>query len=231
MRVPTLPPLLDGARCPPGGELLDRAADGAASGEHEAGAFLHRISDDRIACALVLEPEVERERAAQMLPLVQVATGEALSVLAPPDTRVEYLWAGEIALNGAACGGVRGRMADNDGDVPDWLALEVRLRRTAAGEPGHDMARTSLMDELGPSIDAIELVESMARHLVLWLHRWGDEGFAPLARKWSKQVAGTGERFETEEISGTLLGVDDEGAALVRMADRTLAVPLTRVWR
>ena len=231
MRAPVLPPLLESMSSPPGGELLDRAAVGAATGEYEAGAFLHRISDDRIVCALVLEPEVDRAGTAQMLPLAQVATGEALSTLAPPDTRVEYHWTGEIALNGAVCGIARGRMAHDGGDVPDWLAVEVRLRRTGAGEPGHDLARTSLNDEMGPSIDATDLVESVARHLVLWLHRWEDEGFGPLARKWSKQIAGTGEPLEVGGTTGTLLGVDETGAALVKAADRTVALPLLDLWR
>ena len=213
-----LPPLLEAVPCPRGGDLLGRAAEGASEGRYEAGAFVYRVTDRRIAFALVLEPTVGRAEAAAMRLLAQLAATEALAHEAPPETEVRHDWRGTISINGADAGEAVGVMGP--GEPSDWLAVGATLRADARLEPGIDPGRTSLAEEFGP-VDATAILNAIGRQLTLWLHRWEGEGFAPIARAWlSRQVEG-----------GRAVSLDDEGNALVRSDDGVRQLPLLGQWK
>ena len=227
-RAPLLPPLLDARPAPPGGGVLDRAAAMAAGGEAEAGTLLYRHAPDRWSLALVLEPEVGPVAAAAMLPLAQLALGEGLGEIAPSGTDVALRWTGEVLVNRGVCGRVEGIMPA--GDAPSWLAVGPTLRLALAGEPGHDPSRTALREEIGP-IDPVALTEATGRCWLRWLHRWESDGLAPVARAWLEMAADRGERVEAPGASGTFVGLDDEGGALIAGVGDTTALPLLTLWR
>ena len=224
-----LPPMMTHVPAPKGGAVLDRAAREAAGNRAGAGDMFTRI-DSRIAMALVLEPDVSRETSHQMLLVAQVAAGEAIAALAPPETEVTHRWDGALVVNGATVGSVGGRCAANDRGSPEWLAVGVRLDcEPRERDPGHDPGRSALVDELGP-LDATEIAEAIARHWMAWLHDWESAGWPAVARAWDgrampgQSIALPGGR------DGALLGLDEGGSALVRGANGTVVVPLASLW-
>ena len=227
-RAPLVPPLLAARPAPAGGTVLERAAALAGRGDAEAGALLYRHAPDRWALAMVLEPEVGPAAAAAMLPLAQLALAEALGEIAPSGTDVALRWTGEVLVNRGVCGRADGIMAA--GNEPAWLAVGPLLRLALAGEPGHDPGRTALVEEIGP-VDPVALTEATARCWLRWLHRWEADGFAPLARAWLEMAADRGERIEAPGASGTFVGLDDEGGALIAGESETVALPLLSLWR
>ena len=165
-----------------------------------------------------------------MLPLAQVAVGEALAALAPPETDVAHRWDGAILINGAVVGTVRGRMPPGtDGDVPAWLAIGVRLALPPDGvDPGRHPDRSTLTDELGP-LEANDLIEAVARHWTMWLYRWETEGWASVAREWDGRSA-PDQRIPTDAGDAMLLGLDEGGNAVVSSAHGARIVPLSLRW-
>lgn len=225
--------MMTGVPAPPGGTVLERAARGAAEGRHRAGALLHRVTDRRIALALVMEPEVPRERCAAMLLVAQLAASEALAALGPPETESAHRWSGELLVNGAGCGRVEGTMpsevrGEGGGESPpDWLAVSVTLLRALDDDPGLDPDRTSVNEELGV-VDPEALIETVARHWMLWLHRWDTEGMAPVARAWEKRSA---DRM-APLAGGAYLGLSEAGDLLLAgEGGATATASLLGQWR
>ncbi len=100
----SLPPLLDAHPVPPGADPSALAAAGAAEGRLGAGDFLFAERAGLLSAALVLEPEIGRDRCGEMLFVAMVAFGDALGALAPPEVAVTYTWPGTLRLNGAVAG-------------------------------------------------------------------------------------------------------------------------------
>ena len=227
-REPRLPPLLTLVPVPPGGSVLERAAIGAGEGTLGAGDFLVRWND-AIAIALVLEPDVSRETCYSMFPLAEVAIGEALAAIAPPETQVQQTWMGELVVNGAIVGAVEGII--ENAQESSWLVVGCRINHapTQRANPGDDPTRSTLADELGP-LDPVDLVEAIARHWTAWLHRWETEGWSRVAREWANRAVPE-QTVEHEYGADRLLGTDDGGNAIVQTERGPITVPLASRWR
>lgn len=227
-----LPPLLDAVAAPRGGTVLQRAIEGAASHRFEAGTFLHRIGPERVSFALVMEPEVEASRAAAMLMLAQVAIADAVAAIAPPETTLALRWSGDVLLNGAVAATLDGAMAAcRDDEVPDWLAVGAIMRLADEREGGTDPGRTTLRAELGHAAEPTALLEAIARHWMLWLHRWESEGLAPIARQWSSRAVDAGQEVEAGGSHGRFAGLDDDGGAVLTAEGDAHVLPALSLWR
>ena len=215
--------------------MLERAAAGAARGDLGAGAFVHRANAERIAAALVLEPEVDAAASAIMLLVAQLAAGDAVTSIAPPETEVGHDWPSDLFVNEATCGVVEGTMPSGASDaVPRWLAVGVSWRLRAGDDPGADPGRTALHEELG-ELDAMALLEALGRSWVLWLHRWEEEGPARIGREWSARRVerarpGQGDGGAGPESGERVLGLGDGGDLIVASDGGTRALALLDAW-
>lgn len=209
---------------------FDEARTRAALG-CDGGTVVHNVQANRLRAAMVLAPEVALERAMAMLPVCGVGFQNALGALAPPEVAVQLTWSGGILVNGARCGRLRAAAATADpGADPDWLVigLDLPLLQTVA-EPGDMPDVTALYDEGCAEVDPMGLLESWARHTLVWINRWEGEGNAPLHAEWMGLVVGVGEPVAQEGAEGVFLGVDEDFGMLVRDEDRTAVVPLSRL--
>lgn len=228
--TPGFPPLLTGVAVSGAEDPFDTAQAMAALG-CDGGTVVHNVQADRLRAAMVFAPEVPLADAMAMLPVCGVGFQNALGALAPPEVAVHLDWDGRIRVNGARCG--RLRVAASDADpvqVPDWLVvgLDLPLLRTG-DDPGLSPEVTALYDEGCADVDPVLLLESWARHSLLWINRWSEEGNAALHGEWMGLVQGVGEPFENNEIRGTFLGVDDRFGMLIRDSETTHLVPLSRL--
>ncbi len=225
---PTFPPLLQGQPARAGEDPFERAKAMAALG-CDGGTILHAIQADRLRVAVVLAPELSLRDAMAMLPLCAVGFQNALGALAPPEVAVHLTWDGEIRVNGARCGYLRAAASVNDPDaVPDWLVIGWEVALMQVGQaPGETPDVTALHEEGCADLSPVSLVESWSRHMLSWLHRWEEEGNAPLHAEWMGLVQGVGEDVSQGGISGTFLGTDDRFGMLIRTNETTHLVPMT----
>lgn len=228
----SLPPLLNERRLDPanvgpagpeggrgGGRernrAFNRAVVRAGRGRWGAGDLAWLDTDTRLEMALVMEPEVPRERCGEMVPLLAVAFGDAFGAVAPPEVAVTYRWPDRLLVNGAEAGRLDIRAAEGGSGPPDWLVvgLSLAVRPDARdADPGHDPSRTTLWDEGCGEITVRELAAATARHATANLHLWDTEGFAPIHRAWTPRHAG----------EDGFVGLDERGNALVRRDGRTV---------
>lgn len=174
--------------------------------------------------AIVLEPEVDLDRAMQMPIAAMVALGDALGAIAPPEIGVYYRWPGDIVLNGARAGTLSFAIPEDAeaGAVPRWLViaatLTIRGDRTVL-DPGLDTENTTLEEEGGVEITRTELIESFCRHFLVWVHTWEEEGFRQINEIWVERARQLAEEIEADGVTGTILGLDEAGNLLVKPAE------------
>lgn len=224
---PSFPPLMTGIAVDAGIDAFAAACEGAQAGEFGAGDFLWSRAIDRISVALVLEPDVERARAREMLFVAMVALADAIGANTPPEFAFTWMWPGTLRANGAAVGQMKFAEAAEDGDgaVPRWIVvgLSVRLFDTTAPdfEPGQMPDRTTLAEEGAGELDVSDMISSLSRHWLTWINRWESDGFRPVHDAWLYRADGYQQTatFPTAngEVTGTFLGLDEEGNLLLKL--------------
>lgn len=226
--APTFPPLLGGVAVAPGDDPFEKACAMAALG-CDGGTVVYDVRADRLRMAAVFAPEVALEQAMAMLPVCGIGLQNALGALAPPEVAVHLTWDGVIRVNGARCGTMQ--VAASTGlpdDVPDWLVvgIEIAMIQTES-DPGANPDITALYDEGCAELDPGDLLESWARHMLVWINRWDEDGNAPVHGEWMGLLSGVGETVERGGHSGTFLGVDDRFGMLIRDARTTHLIPMS----
>lgn len=232
---PEFPPLLTGHAVKAPERAFESAVEGAAGGRLGAGDVMWGRDVDRLDMAIVLEPTVSRQRAVEMLPVTLVAIADSLGALVPPEVAVTFGWPNEIRVNGAAAGGMRLAISSQKpyDDVPQWLVLGVTLelrRKTRPSDPGLDPDVTDLQEEGCGDITRTELVESVSRHFLSWVHTWETEGFRPVHESLVGRMDSVGEKLELpfagRRYVGTFVGLDEHGNMVMQTESGTIELHL-----
>jgi len=228
MSAPSFPPLMSGLAVSGAISPFDKAQAMAALG-CDAGLVVHNVTDSDLSAALVMAPEVPLSRAMAMLPACGVGFQNALGALAPPEVAVHLEWAGGIRVNGARCGRLRvAAGAADPAALPGWLVVGLDVPVTPRTDrPGDTPDDTALVEEGCSELDPLMLLEAWARHTLVWITRWEDEGTRALHAEWRGLAWGMGEPLGHCGETGTWLGVDEDFGMLLRVGDATRLVPLT----
>lgn len=218
MKGPLFPPLLTGVEAPVGADPFGEAVAMAHAG-CEAGAFHWSVEGAMARAALVLAPEVPLSRATVMTMALGSGLADALGALGPAETAVQFRWPGEVLVNGAACGRLRADAAPRGTTgIPDWLVVgfDLFFARSGIGAPGDRPDLTSLSEEGCGDLAPGDLLESVARHTLVRINAWEEEGPRALHADWSGRLVGIGEAADAAGRRGVFLGLDEEGAMLMR---------------
>lgn len=228
MTEPTFPPLLKGERVDGALDPFAKACAQAALG-CDAGLVFYQITTDHLRAAIVFAPEVPLEDAMAMLPACGIGFQNALGALAPPEVAVHLDWTGAITVNAALCGHLQAAASTVTPEaIPDWLVIGLEVPLMPQSEsPGHNPDQTSLFDEGCVEVEPTRLLESWARHTLVWINRWSDEGIEPLHAEWRGLARNLGEEIQIMGKSGTFLGVDERFGMLLRHGDTTDLIPLS----
>ncbi|MEM1428948.1 MAG: DUF4444 domain-containing protein [Pseudomonadota bacterium] len=233
--APTFPPLLQGMGLRGAQDPFEVACAQAALG-CDAGLVVYNVSASHLRAAIVFAPEAPLRQAVAAMIVCGVGFQNALGALAPPEVAVHLDWDGGIRVNGASCGGLAVNASSRDAEtVPDWIVvgLTVPLKPKAGTDPGADPERTWLSEEGCVEVAPETLLEAWARHTLLWVNRWLDEGARPLHAVWRGLAHGRGEpatfTIAGRTEAGTFVGVDEDFGLLLRTGQETRLVPLTEL--
>ena len=228
MNAPTFPPLMRGL---PAADPFAAARAGAAAGA-EPGTIAFDV-DDALRAAIVLAPEVALEDAMAMWPACGLGLHDALGALGPPEMAVRLDWDGGVRVEGALCGRVRAAASAPDPEaVPLWLVLGIEVPwRLEVADPGLAPDRTALLEEGCGDLEPSRLLESWSRHTLGWIHRWEEEGAAPLHAHWGGLLTGLGAEatvaVDGAPLTGRFLGLDERFGMLLRSDAGTASIPLS----
>jgi Biotin/lipoate A/B protein ligase family len=166
---------------------------------------------DLVELALVLEPDEPLRSARRALYAGMAALGDALAVHAPPEKPIAFDWPDAVRVDGGLVGG--GRLAWPAGapeqEPPPWLVFGATVRTVAMGEgeAGLRPLAAALEDEGFDDLGAGRLVESFARHFMVAIDAWQQDGFTTVAREYIG-------RLPSEP--GARRQIDENGDLLVR---------------
>ena len=202
------------------GDAFDHALHHA--GELGAGTLVFVGRFDMAEFAVVLEPEQPLAEARCAFYAGMVALGDALAAQAPPEKPLAIAWPDAIHVDKGLIGG--GRLGWPAGAaeecVPDWLVFGAAIRTVWLGtdEAGLHPLSTTLAEEGFAEVDSGHLAESFARHLMVTLDRWQEEGFAPIARDYLARLERDAPR-----------GIDENGDLLLPEGGRRALCPALAV--
>ncbi len=225
---PIFPPLLTGVACEPGIDPFDKALMLAARG-CDAGTITYSITENLLAAGFVFAPDVELSKSLAMLPLCGVGFQNALGALAPPEVAVHLEWSGQIRINAAKCGNLQvAASGKQSNEIPDWLVVGLTVPLWMDNDaPGKTPDATSLFEEGCADVEPLRLLESWARHCLVWINTWEAQGAEPLHREWRGLAFNIGSDITHKGVHGNFMGVDENFGLLLRAADTTHLFPLT----
>ncbi|WP_106743924.1 biotin/lipoate--protein ligase family protein [Yoonia maritima] len=218
MTGPVFPPLFTGQATvdDPMQVAVDMARQGC-----DAGTIVYNLSGRDLRAAIIFAPEVPLAQAMAMLPVCGIGFQNALGSVAPPEVAVHLKWDGTIMVNGAACGALTAQSATGvHNQLPNWLTVGLTVPLWPAHDPpGEAPDVTALYAEGCSDITTIDLIEGWARHTLVWINRWLDEGTRPIHAEFT----GIWQKNEGE------LGLDPDLGLLSKYDDVMILTPLTKL--
>jgi hypothetical protein len=202
---------------PPGFNLvmLREAGDAFAhatanAAELGAGTLVFVGRFDLAEFAVVLEPEEPLRSARRAFYAGLSALADALAAHAPPEKPIAFEWPDAILVDAGLVGGGRLAWAEGPEDKPPaWLVFGGMIRTVSMGEgePGLRPLSAALEEEGFDGLGSGRLVESFARHLMLLVDAWQENGFAAVAKDYLA-------RLPPEK--GVRRDIDENGDLLIR---------------
>ena len=218
-----LPPLYRLITVEAGADTAAEARRMAASGAGPA-TVICAAREDRLDCAVILHPDLPAAEARLAIYLLALGVGDALGAVVPAGIDVTYRWPNVIEANIGAVARVAIDLpeAAADGDVAGWMVARATV--VIGALPGEGLRQgfpeTSLHDEGCVEVTTAGLLESFARHLLVWVNRWQDDGFGPIRAMWLRHAPGHGETVTIdaggEQYTGVFDGIDDDGALVLK---------------
>jgi Biotin/lipoate A/B protein ligase family len=171
---------------------------------------------DLVEFAVVLEPDEPLKTARRSLYAGVAALGDALAVHAPPELPITFDWPDAVRVNGGLVGGARlaWPQGAHEDKPPTWLVFGAMIRTVAMGkeEPGLRPLSAALEDEGFDDLGSGKLVESFARHFMVAVDVWQEQGFGAVAKNYLGRLSSE---------SGMRREIADNGDLIVRrMATR-----------
>lgn len=148
---------------------------------------------DLVEFAVVLEPDEPLKHARRAFYAGMHALADALAVHAPPEKPIHFDWPDAIRVDHGLVGG--GRLAwpkgADENEPPKWLVFGAMIRTVSMSgkEPGLHSLTAALEDEGFDDLNSGRLLETFARHFMVAIDAWGDQGFPPLAKNYLSRLA------------------------------------------
>ncbi len=174
-------------------EVGDAFAHAVAVADREgAGTLVHVGRFDLAEFAVVLEPDEPLRTARRTIYCGMAALADTLAAHAPPEKPMAIDWPDALLVDGGLVGG--GRLAwpadANEDAAPPWLVFAGMIRTVAIGEnePGLNPLAATLDEEGFVDLGSVRLVESFARHLMVAIDAWQQDGFAEIAKSYLSRL-------------------------------------------
>ncbi|MEX2129444.1 MAG: biotin/lipoate--protein ligase family protein [Xanthobacteraceae bacterium] len=200
-----LPPAFRVVTLREAGDAFDHAQKIAA--KEGAGTLVWVRRFDIVEFAVVLEPEEPLAAARRSHYLALCALYDALAVHAPPEKLIQFVWPDAILVDGGLVAGTRLGWPKNadEKEPPAWLVFGAMVRTAimGVGEPGSRPDAAALEDEGFDELGSGRLIETFARHLMVWTDMWQQDGFRPIAEHYLRRVGAD------EPVERSIDGVGD----------------------
>jgi BirA family biotin operon repressor/biotin-[acetyl-CoA-carboxylase] ligase len=201
----------------------DRAPEGTVvTAEHQrAGrgrggrSWLDRPGE-ALLCSVVLRPAIDAAEVPQLALLAAVALAEAVEALTGLAPGIK--WPNDLVVEDRKLAGILAEAA-TDGRAVTRVILGMGINVSQREFPVDLAARaTSLALLTGRAVDRGALLDGLLTRLEYWYDISLDHGFKPLHAEWCRRTVTLGRTVVAGGVQGTAVGLDHDGALLVRDA-------------
>ncbi len=182
----------------------------------------HSPAGANIYTSIILRPKFETVRAPQISIAAGVAVAETLNHYC--QGKVQLKWPNDVLIGGKKVCGILAQMKMSAGAI-DFVVLGIGINVNLSSEqfPSDIQAiATSLAIETGREISRLELIIRLYENLTKWYKQLLQNGFSPIKEKWLSRSSMIGKPvsvlFREEAVSGTAIGLDDDGALILLAA-------------
>lgn len=167
---------------------------------------------------LVLRPDESPRRASELVLVGVVSLGSAIAEFVQPPAELHYRWPNDLLLHQGKVASVQMQWREDGSEGVEWLVLGAYVNVVVApGAMGFDAASVQVEGECEAT--ATQLLESFARHFLVWVDRWANEGFEPVRKAWLQRAQGIGDETRItaagQQHAGRVLDIADDGALLL----------------
>jgi BirA family biotin operon repressor/biotin-[acetyl-CoA-carboxylase] ligase len=202
-------------------------ADAQTGGKGRRGRVWASPAGVNLYCSVVLRPAIMPHEAPQLTFLSAVAAARAIeqtTKLTP-----EIKWPNDLLISGKKVAGLLNEMsAETDGINFVILGIGINLNMTAAQFPDElRTPATSLFLESGVRVDRSHFTGTMLNELDRLYADFLAHGFEPVREEWQRRCNASGRQVivsdsGTECTGGQFVGIDSDGAMLLRSDDDKL---------
>ncbi|MBI5970348.1 MAG: biotin--[acetyl-CoA-carboxylase] ligase [Deltaproteobacteria bacterium] len=197
-------------------------ADGQTKGKGRLGRVWASPRGVNLYTSIVLRPGIQPQNATQLTFLAAVAAAETVKVFTrkPPEVK----WPNDILIDGRKAAGILLEM-DTESDRVNFvvvgIGVNLNMRRDDLPELIKKTA-VSLFDKTGVEVDRAEFGARLYSIFEKWYKIYCKDGFPPVLDEWKGYFGGAGKPVKISSvgasIEGVCMGVDADGALLVRVA-------------
>lgn len=202
-------------------------ADSQSCGKGRRGRLWASPAGVNLYCSVVLRPAIMPHEAPQLTFLSAVAVAKAIELttkLVP-----EIKWPNDLLISGKKVAGLLNEMsAETDGINFVILGIGVNLNMTSDQFP-EDLRHpaTSLLLEAGAQVDRSRFASTMLNELDRLYSDFLLHGFVPIREEWQRRCNANGRQVLVNDsgtgcTGGRFIGIDADGAMLLRSADDIL---------
>lgn len=178
--------------------------------------------EGNLYCSLILRPECPVGRAAEFGFIAALAIYDTIGSLAEPGTQANVKWPNDVLVHDRKVAGILLETEGSGKDMPDWVVLGVGIN-VESFPADTEFPATSLREEGLGTVQVVDVLQSFARHFLVWTTRWLDDGFEPVRQNWAWRAKGIGKpievRLEKETLTGTFREMDASGALVLDQGD------------
>ena len=174
-------------------------------------------------CSIVLRPGLPPYEAPQLTFLSAVAVARTIKVITGLQPAIK--WPNDLLINGCKVAGLLNEMqaeTDRVGFVILGIGVNLNMRFEQFPDDLRSPA-TSLLLASGRPVSRLQFVARLLHELEQEYQRFLQQGFEPVRREWEQfcNAYGRTVRVETgnQMIIGDFIGIDHDGALLVRLAE------------
>ncbi len=173
--------------------------------------------------SVLLRPQILPLQASQLTFMAAVAVARAVEAVT--ELPVTVKWPNDILINGKKVAGLLNEVsAEMEGIHYVVLGIGININMDSGQFPADlRYPATSLMLELGASVERVELARELYRQLDSLYRLYCERGFAPVRLAWEALFAMLGCEVAVDcggqEFRGVVGGINGDGALLLNLAD------------
>lgn len=202
-------------------------ADFQSGGKGRRGRIWSSPAGVNLYCSVVLRPSIMTHEAPQLTFISAVAVARAIELTTKLTPEIK--WPNDLLVSGKKVAGLLNEMsAETDGINFVILGIGVNLNMTADQFPS-DLRHpaTSLLLESGAPVDRSRFTGILLQELDRLYKDFLAHGFGPVREEWQQRCNASGRQVlvsdsGTECTRGWFIGIDTDGALLLRSDDDTM---------